>query len=107
MSKFPWKTTLAGAAILAATVYAYAQMSPGMNGPMGMHGQMMQGQMQGQAGDIPLEPHDIVFVPNNPYRYLRNYVDVVINTYLFSAAAREGAAAFGGVAPSVGVSVGR
>lgn len=44
MSKFPWKTTLAGAAILAATVYAYAQMSPGMNGPMGMHGQMMQGQ---------------------------------------------------------------
>ena len=46
MSKFPWKTTLAGAAILAATVYAYAQMSPGM------HGQMMQGQMQGQAGDM-------------------------------------------------------
>lgn len=63
--------------------------------------------LRGQAGDIPLEPHDIVFVPNSPYRYLRNYVDVVINTYLFSAAAREGAAAFGGVAPTVGVSVGR
>jgi hypothetical protein len=49
MSKFPWKTTLAGAAILAATVYAYAQLSPGMNGPMngamGMHGQMQQGGM--------------------------------------------------------------
>ena len=43
MSKFPWKTTIAGAAILAATVYAYAQFSPGMNGPMGMHGQMAQG----------------------------------------------------------------
>ena len=52
MLKFPWKTTLAGAAILAATVYAYAQMSPGMNGPMGMRNQMMQGQMQGQAGDM-------------------------------------------------------
>jgi polysaccharide export outer membrane protein len=63
--------------------------------------------LQGQAGDIPLEPHDIVFVPNSPYRYLRNYVDIVINTYLFSAAAREGAAAFGGVAPAVGVSVGQ
>jgi hypothetical protein len=41
MSKFPWKTMLAGAAILAATVYAYAQMSPGMHGQM-MHEQMMQ-----------------------------------------------------------------
>jgi len=41
MSKFPWKTTIAGAAILAATVYAFAQMSPGMHG-----------QMQGQAGDM-------------------------------------------------------
>ena len=45
MSKFPWKTTIAGAAILAATVYAYAQMSPGANGPMGMHSQMSQGDM--------------------------------------------------------------
>jgi hypothetical protein len=44
MSKFPWKTTLAGAAILAATAYAFGQMSPGMNGPMSqMHQQMMQG----------------------------------------------------------------
>jgi polysaccharide biosynthesis/export protein len=63
--------------------------------------------LTGLAGDIPLEPHDIVFVPNNPYRYLRNYVDVVINTFLFSAAAREGAAAFGGVAPGVSISVGQ
>jgi hypothetical protein len=44
MTKFPWKTTLAASAILAATVYAYAQMSSG--GPMGMHGQM-QGGMNG------------------------------------------------------------
>jgi hypothetical protein len=62
MSKFPWKTTIAGAALLAATVYAYAQMSPGMNGHMGMHGQMSQNDsndsmaqmhqqmMQGQGG---------------------------------------------------------
>lgn len=63
--------------------------------------------LQGRAGDIPLEPHDIVFVPNSPYRYLRNYVDVVVNTFLFSAAANEGAAAFGGNSATVGVSVGR
>ena len=44
MSKFPWKTTLAGAAILAATAYAFAaQLTPGadeMHGPMGSHNHM-------------------------------------------------------------------
>jgi len=52
MSKFPWKTTLAGAAILAGTIFAYGQMSPGsMHGPMpGNMAQMHQQMMQGQAG---------------------------------------------------------
>lgn len=51
MSRFPWKTTLAGTAILAATVYAFGQMSPGMNGPMSqMHQQMMQGQAGTNGG---------------------------------------------------------
>jgi hypothetical protein len=44
MSKFPWKTTLAVSALLAATAYAFAQMSLG--GPM--HGQMQQGDMMSQ-----------------------------------------------------------
>jgi len=52
MSKLPWKTMLALAAVLAATVYAFAQISSGgptgMRGPMGMHGQMQQGGMMGQ-----------------------------------------------------------
>jgi len=61
MSKFPWKTTLAVAAILGATAYAFAQMSPGMNGPMNgpmnsqmgqMHQRMMQGQMAQGSGDM-------------------------------------------------------
>lgn len=48
MSEFPWKTTLAGLAIVATTVYAVAQMAPGMSGPMApMHQQMMQGAQQG------------------------------------------------------------
>ena len=46
MSKLPWKTMLAVTAVLAATVYAFAQMSS--DGPMGMHGQMQQGGMMGQ-----------------------------------------------------------
>ena len=46
MAKFPWKTTLAVSALLAATAYAFAQMSSG--GPMGMHGQMPQSDMMSQ-----------------------------------------------------------
>jgi hypothetical protein len=65
MSRFPWKTTLVVAAILGATVYAFAQMSPGMNGPINgpingpmngqmgqMHQRMMQGQMAQGSGDM-------------------------------------------------------
>ena len=53
MSKFPWKTTLAVAAILGATVYAFAQMPSGMRGDMSqMHRQMMQGQMAQGSGDM-------------------------------------------------------
>jgi Vitamin K epoxide reductase family len=46
MSKFPWKTMLAVSALLAATAYAFAQISSG--GPKGMHGQMQQGDMMSQ-----------------------------------------------------------
>jgi hypothetical protein len=50
MPKFPWKTTLAGTVILAGTIYALAaQLPSSANGPMGMHGQMMQG-VQDHAG---------------------------------------------------------
>jgi hypothetical protein len=64
MAKFPWKTTLAGLAIVATTVYAVAQMAPGMSGPMAqMHQQMMQGSQQGaqqgaQQGGQPGSMHE-------------------------------------------------
>jgi len=66
MSKFQWKATIVGAAILAAMVYAYAQFSPSADGPMGMHGQMSQGgmaqmhqqMMQGQGGNVGQGMHD-------------------------------------------------
>lgn len=70
MPKFPWKTTIASAAVLAATVYSFAQMPPGMNAPVGMHGQMshsamgqhggMHGQQAGAAG-APLMPGQDAF----------------------------------------------
>ena len=50
MSKFPWKSTIAVSAVLAATVYAYAQISSG--GPMGMHGRMAQGGMDGSMAEM-------------------------------------------------------
>ncbi len=50
MSKFPWKATIAVSAVLAATVYAYAQISSG--GPMGMHGRMAQGGMDGSMAQM-------------------------------------------------------
>jgi hypothetical protein len=49
MAKFPWKTTLAAGAVLALTAYAYAQMS---SGPMGMHGPMQQGGMNGPMSQM-------------------------------------------------------
>jgi hypothetical protein len=48
MSKFPWKATIAVAAIIAGTVYVLAAQLPSENGPMGMHGQMHQGGMMSQ-----------------------------------------------------------
>jgi hypothetical protein len=50
MSNFPWKTTIAVSAVLAATVYAYAQISSG--GPMGMYGRMAQGGMDGSMAQM-------------------------------------------------------
>src|SRR5690242_11992097 len=72
MSNFPWKTTLAGAAILAATVYAYAQMSPGMHGQtpqggmhQGMHGggmdQHQHNRMHGGQAGLPTMPGQDAF----------------------------------------------
>ncbi|POR52465.1 hypothetical protein [Bosea psychrotolerans] len=52
MPKFPWKTTLAATTILGSTAFVFAQTSPGMNGPTGMHRQMMSGQMAQGAGDM-------------------------------------------------------
>jgi hypothetical protein len=47
---------LAVMAVLAATVYAFAQMSSG--GPMGMHGQMQQGGMMGQMHSQMMQGQD-------------------------------------------------
>lgn len=50
MSRFPWKTIIAGALVLAGTAYVVAaQLEPG-NGFTGPHGAMHQQMMQQQGG---------------------------------------------------------
>jgi len=66
MPKFPWKSALAGAAVLSLTAYAFAQMGPGHHGPTGMHGplhqQMTQGGNQGgMHGGMPTSPGQDAF----------------------------------------------
>ena len=56
MSKLRWKTMLAVTAVLAATVYAFAQMSSG--GPMGIRGQMQQGDMMNQMHSQMMQGQD-------------------------------------------------
>jgi len=46
--------------------------------------------IRGEESDILLKPQDIVYVPLSPYRYLRRYVDVILNTFVTSTAINAG-----------------
>jgi len=50
--------------------------------------------IRGEAQDIALQPHDIVYVPFSPYRYLQKYAEIVLNTFVSSAAINAGSRAF-------------
>jgi len=49
--------------------------------------------IRGEEQDMALQPHDIVYVPYSPYRYLQKYLEVVLNTFAASAAINAGARA--------------
>lgn len=51
--------------------------------------------IRGEAKDIPLEPRDIVYVPLSPYRYLERYAELIVNTFVSSAAINAGSKAVG------------
>jgi protein involved in polysaccharide export with SLBB domain len=46
--------------------------------------------IRGEESDVLLKPNDIVYVPLSPYRYLRRYVDVILNTFVSSSAINAG-----------------
>ena len=62
--------------------------------------------LKGHAMDVPLEPGDIIFVPNSPYRLLKSYVNMIINTFVTTVAANEGLHAGGGGAVGISLPVG-
>jgi protein involved in polysaccharide export with SLBB domain len=61
--------------------------------------------IKGAAPDVPLEPGDIIYVPNAPYTTLTRYFNLILNTFVSTVAANEGLRAGGGKIGNVGVSV--
>ncbi len=59
--------------------------------------------IKGRIPDVPLEPGDIVYVPNAPYSTLKRYFNTVLSTFISTVAANAGTRA-GGI-QTVGVSV--
>jgi polysaccharide export outer membrane protein len=49
--------------------------------------------IKGEALDMALQPHDIVYVPFSPYRYIQHYIEIAINTFASAAAINAGEAA--------------
>ncbi|HYG24100.1 MAG TPA: polysaccharide biosynthesis/export family protein [Verrucomicrobiae bacterium] len=60
--------------------------------------------VNGRAADVALQPHDIVYVPFSPYRYLRKYAEIALNTFVNSVAINAGTRL--GPRPAAGVGAG-
>ena len=46
--------------------------------------------LRGKAADLPVQPNDIVYVPFSPYRYLKRYLNVILDAFANSAAINAG-----------------
>jgi polysaccharide export outer membrane protein len=51
--------------------------------------------LRGEATDVLLQPGDIVYVPLSPYRYLDHYLEVILDTFVSSAAINAGTSLVG------------
>ena len=61
--------------------------------------------VKGMAPDVRLQPRDIVFVPFTPYRSLRVYANLIVNTFVRTVAANEGGRAVSPSYQKPGVSI--
>jgi len=62
--------------------------------------------IKGKAPDVMLEPHDIVYVPFTPYRTLKRYADLILDTFVRTVGVNEGAHLVDPQASSTSVNVG-
>ncbi len=51
--------------------------------------------LHGHAGNLAVKPNDIVYVPFSPYRYLKRYLNIILDTFASSAAIYEGESVVG------------
>ena len=64
--------------------------------------------LKGKAPEVPLQPRDIVYVPDHPLGIFQNAIKTVVDTFVRTVAANEGVHAGGGKGTiGVGVSVGQ
>lgn len=61
--------------------------------------------LSGKATDIKLEPHDIVYVPYEPFAGLKAYAAAILSTFVNTVAANEGVNAVVDNGDSVGISI--
>jgi polysaccharide biosynthesis/export protein len=66
----------------------------------------VSGIMKGKVLDMPLEPGDIVYVPNTPFSTLKRYFNTIVNTFVTTVAVNAGSAVGGGTTVGVAVPVG-
>jgi protein involved in polysaccharide export with SLBB domain len=64
-----------------------------------------QGIVTGQVPDVRLEPQDIVYVPHQPYRTLKRYVNLILDTFVRATGVNEGARAIDPNIQPPGISV--
>ncbi|MDB6125670.1 MAG: polysaccharide export protein Wza [Pedosphaera sp.] len=61
--------------------------------------------IHGKAQNVLLEPGDIVYVPLAPYRFITDYADLIVTTFVRTWSANEGIRAVSGSSGTVGVTV--
>jgi len=59
----------------------------------------------GSTADTPLEPGDIIYIPLSPYRFITDYADLIVTTFVNAWSADMGLRVVEGGAPTIGVSV--
>jgi polysaccharide biosynthesis/export protein len=61
--------------------------------------------LSGRTPNVMLEPGDIVYVPLAPYRFITDYADLIVTTFVRTWSANEGIRAVSGSTASVGINV--